>query len=142
MTQVKKTLKLLRRSPYQALAAILAMSLTFFISSIFVVMIVGGQVILNYIEQRPQVIAFFKDDVTETQINDVIANVKASTYTKEVKYITKEEKSDIMVWYSNFATKSPRKLDRLINTLNTNFSGNITHVQVLQTASLKVTGNI
>ncbi len=38
-----------------------------------------------------------------------------------LKYITKEEKSDIMVWYSNFATKSPRKLDRLINTLNTNF---------------------
>src|SRR3990167_7319983 len=35
MNQIKKTVKLLRRSPYQALAAALAMSLTFFVSSIF-----------------------------------------------------------------------------------------------------------
>jgi cell division transport system permease protein len=91
MTQVKKTLKLLRRSPYQALAATLAMSLTFFVSSIFVVLILGGQVILNYIEQRPQVIAFFKDEATETQISEVIENVKSTNLTKDVKYITKEE---------------------------------------------------
>ena len=37
MSQFKSTLKLLRRSPYQALAAALAMSLTFFVASIFVV---------------------------------------------------------------------------------------------------------
>ncbi|HSX18796.1 MAG TPA: permease-like cell division protein FtsX [Candidatus Saccharimonadales bacterium] len=89
--KVKKTLRVLRRSPYQALAATLAMSLTFFIASIFVVLIVGGQVVLNYIEQRPQVIAFFKDQTTESQINETITNVKATNLTKDVKYITKEE---------------------------------------------------
>ena len=68
MSQLKSTLKLLRRSPYQALAAALAMSLTFFVASIFVVLIIGGQLVLNYIEQRPQVIAFFKDDVSEAKI--------------------------------------------------------------------------
>lgn len=91
MTQVRKTLKLLRRSPYQALAATLAMSLTFFVSSIFVVLILGGQLVLNYIEQRPQVIAFFKDEATETQIARTIQEVEATDLARDVKYITKEE---------------------------------------------------
>ena len=91
MTQIKKTVTLLRRSPYQALAATLAMSLTFFIASIFVVLIIGGQIILNYIEQRPQVIAFFKDDVSEAKINEIIEVVRATDLAREVKYITKEE---------------------------------------------------
>lgn len=91
MTQIKRTVTLLRRSPYQALAATLAMSLTFFIASIFVVLIAGGQIILNYIEQRPQVIAFFKDEVSEAKINQIIEEVRATDLAREIKYITKEE---------------------------------------------------
>lgn len=91
MTQIKKTLTLLRRSPYQALAAILAMSLTFFIASIFVVLIIGGQIVLNFIEQRPQVIAFFKDEVSEAQINKIIETVEVTGLARDIKYITKEE---------------------------------------------------
>jgi len=91
MKQIKSTFKLLRRSPYQALAAALAMSLTFFVASIFVVLIIGGQLVLNYIEQRPQVIAFFKDDVTESKITEIINQVKSTSLTREVKYVTKEE---------------------------------------------------
>lgn len=91
MTQIKKTITLLRRSPYQAAAAILAMSLTFFIASIFVVLIIGGQIILNYIEQRPQVIAFFKDEVSEAQISAITEEVAATGLTRDVKYISKED---------------------------------------------------
>jgi cell division transport system permease protein len=91
MNQIKRTIKLLRRSPYQALAAGLAMTLTFFVASIFAVLVIGGQMVLNYVEQRPQVIAFFKDDATETKINDVIAKVKSTGLAKEIKYVTKDE---------------------------------------------------
>lgn len=91
MRQVKQSIKLIRRSPYQALAATLAMSLTFFISSLFVILIIGGQIVLNYVEQRPQVIAFFKDDTTEQQINATIEKVKSTGLAKSVKYVTKEE---------------------------------------------------
>jgi cell division transport system permease protein len=91
MKQPKETIRLIRRSPYQALAAALAMSLTFFISSIFILLIVGGQIVLNYIEQRPQVIAFFKDNATETQINDLSSKVQATGLTTSVKYVSKEE---------------------------------------------------
>src|SRR3989338_4185368 len=91
MKQAKDALKLIRRSPYQALAAALAMSLTFFVSSIFILLIIGGQIILNYIEQRPQVIAFFKDDAKETQISDLTSKVQATGLTTNIKYVSKEE---------------------------------------------------
>lgn len=91
MKPIKRTLTSLRRSPYQAVAAALAMTLTFFISSIFIILIIGGQLVLNYIEQRPQVIAFFKDDVQETKINDLSEKIKATGLAKELKYVSKEE---------------------------------------------------
>src|SRR3989339_1324206 len=91
MNQVKKTIKLLRRSPYQALAAALAMSLTFFVASIFVILVIGGQIVLNYIEQRPQIVAFFKDDASQSQIRQIEEQIKATGLTREVKYVTKEE---------------------------------------------------
>ncbi len=91
MRQAKEAAKIIRRSPYQALAASLAMSLTFFVTSIFVIMILGGQIILNYVEQRPQVIAFFKDDTKETQITETIEKIKSTNLAKDIKYVTKEE---------------------------------------------------
>ena len=91
MKPVKDTLKVLRRSPYQAMAAALAMSLTFFVSSIFIVLILGGQLVLRYIEQRPQVIAFFKDNTKDTRINEISNEIKATGLVKEVKYVSKEE---------------------------------------------------
>lgn len=67
------------------------MSLTFFVSSLFVIMILGGQIVLNYIEQRPQVIAFFKDETKDSQITETIERVKATGLVKDIKYVTKEE---------------------------------------------------
>lgn len=91
MKQIKKTLKFLRRSPYQALAAGLAMTLTFFIASVFIVLIFGGQIILNFIEQRPQVIGFFKESTSDTKILEIKNKIESSTYARQVKYVTKEE---------------------------------------------------
>lgn len=91
MSQIKKTVKMIRRSPYQALAAVIAMSLTFFVASIFIVLILGGQVVLNYIEQRPQVIAFFKDNTTDSQIQKIQNEVQESGLTKDIKFVSKDE---------------------------------------------------
>lgn len=95
MRQIKKTVKLLRRSPYQALAAGLAMTLTFFVASVFLLLVAGGQIVLNYVEQRPQVIGFFKDTASESKILEVKKNIESTGLTKEVKYITKEEALEI-----------------------------------------------
>ena len=54
----------IRRSPYQALAAILIMTLTFFVASVFILTAAGSQALLRYFETRPQVTAFFDDQFT------------------------------------------------------------------------------
>lgn len=124
MRQVRKTLKLLRRSPYQALAAALAMTLTFFVSSIFIILIIGGQIVLNFIEQRPQVIAFFKDDTPQSKINEIVDQVKSTNLTREVKFVSKEEalaiyrernKDDPLLLESVSADFLPASIDISIN---------------------------
>ena len=91
MTQIKKTLKLLRRSPYQALAAMIAMAFTFFIASIFIFLALGGQIVLKYVEERPTISAFFKDNTSEVRINEISSNLRQSGLARDIKYVSKEE---------------------------------------------------
>lgn len=79
------------RSPYQALAAIGIMTLTFFIASVFVLLAAGSSTILHYFETRPQVTAFFEDEVTLVQVEDLRTRLLATGKIDEAKYVSKEE---------------------------------------------------
>lgn len=81
----------MRRTPYQALAAILIMFLTFFITTVFILTAGGFQTILRYFETRPQVTAFLKDDTTTIQVDTLKAKLAQTGKVKETKYISKEE---------------------------------------------------
>ena len=83
MKFLKTTSRNLRRSPYQAMAAILIMTLTFLVVSFFVFLIVGSSQIINFFESKPQVTAFFKDDAKQSDIdalkNNLIETKKTSS---------------------------------------------------------------
>lgn len=81
----------IRRSPYQALAAVGIMILTFFVSSVFVLLAAGSGAILHYFETRPQVTAFLKDEVTLAQVEDLKTRLMATDKVVEAKYVSKEE---------------------------------------------------
>jgi len=81
----------IRRSPYQALAAILIMVLTFFVATVFVLTAGGFQIVLRYFETRPQVTAFLKDETTLSQVDTIKARLAQTGKVKESKYISKEE---------------------------------------------------
>lgn len=87
----KTTWNHIRRSPYQAAAAVAIMMLTFFIASIFILIAAGSERILYYFETRPQATAFFKDETEMTQIDNLEAKLAASGKVKEMKFVTKEE---------------------------------------------------
>lgn len=87
----KTTWTHIRRSPYQALAAVGIMILTFFVCSVFVLLAAGSGAILRYFETRPQVTAFFKDEVTLTQVEDLKTRLLATDKVAEAKYVSKEE---------------------------------------------------
>lgn len=89
--QLKTTWKHLRRAPYQTIASIVILTLTFFVTTVFALTMLGSEQILNYFETRPQVTAFFKDDTREETITALKQELNNLDIVSEVKYVSKEE---------------------------------------------------
>lgn len=82
----------IRRSPYQALAAVMIMMLTIFIGLTFFLLSLGSQKLLVYLEHKPQVIAFFNDTVTnEDQVRDLENQLKAGGKVNAVTFVSKDQ---------------------------------------------------
>jgi len=81
----------IRRSPYQALSAVLIMSLTFLVISFFVFLLVGSSKIINFFESKPQVTAFFNNDATQQQINGLQNELSTSGEIASIKFVSKDE---------------------------------------------------
>src|SRR5579872_3773244 len=81
----------IRRSPYQAMAAILIMMLTFLAVSVFTILVVGSSGVISYFESKPQVTAFFKDDATSSQIESLQNDLKATGKVSSIKFVSKDQ---------------------------------------------------
>ena len=91
MSHVKTSWKHIRRSPYQALAAIFIMMLTFLTISVFAFIVFGSTAIIKYFESKPQVTAFFKEEAKQQDIEGLEADLKQTGKVAEVKFISKKE---------------------------------------------------
>ncbi|MCX6705414.1 MAG: permease-like cell division protein FtsX, partial [Candidatus Woesebacteria bacterium] len=81
----------IRRSPFQALAASFVLTLTFFVTTIVLVLVYSSSQLITYFETRPQVIAFLKSDAVDASIADLQHTLSADTHIKNIKYVSKEE---------------------------------------------------
>jgi len=88
---LKTTWKHIRRSPYQALAAIMIMTFTFFVAATLLLAAGASQKILSYFEGKPQITAFFKDKVTDKDIGNMENALKNTGKVSSIKYVSKEE---------------------------------------------------
>lgn len=84
-----------RRSPYQALAAIFIMMLTFLTISVFTFLIVGSQRIITFFESKPQVTAFFKDETSQASVDSLESKLQSTGKVSSMKYISKQQALDI-----------------------------------------------
>lgn len=91
MKFITTTWKNIRRSPYQALAAILVMTLTFLAVSFFIFLLVGSSKIINYFESKPQVTAFFKNEAKQSDINALENQLQATNKISSIKFVSKDE---------------------------------------------------
>ena len=85
----------IRRAPFQALAAIFILTITFFVVTILSVLVYSSGNALKYFETRPQVIAFLKDEATpETtaRLQDKLSN---DSRVSKVSFVTKEQALEI-----------------------------------------------
>lgn len=81
----------MRRSPYQALAAILTMFLTFLLSGLFFLTTVASIVILQYFESKPQITVFFVDKAGQTEADALRKTLEGTGKVASVKFVSKED---------------------------------------------------
>ncbi len=88
---MSNALKNIRRSPYQALSAILVLGANFFVISILTLVLLISQTILIHFETRPQIIAYLSDTAKQEDVNQTINSIAATLLVKDIRYISKEE---------------------------------------------------
>lgn len=92
---IKNAQRNIRRTPYQALAATMVMFFTFLVVSVFALLTVGSQRILNYYESKPQAIAFFKDNTSDMDIAAIQSALKQTGKVTGLKFISKQDALEI-----------------------------------------------
>lgn len=92
---LKTSLGDMRRSPFQVLAAVSVLAITFFVATLMVIMVYSSQQVLRYFETRPQVLAFIKDDVQDSDITAFIEELTNDEKVKDVNYVSKEKAFEI-----------------------------------------------
>lgn len=95
MKTFKTTWRNIRRSPYQAFAAIFVMTLTFLFISFFTFLLYGSSKAISYFESRPQVTAFFRQEVKQADIDNLKNDLNATNKVAGIKFVSKEEALEI-----------------------------------------------
>lgn len=98
----------IRRTPYQAMAAIMVMFLTFLTMQIFALLAYGSHQLLTEFESKPQVIGFFKDNTTDQDITAIKRALEQTGRVSSVKYVSKDEALQI---YKDRNKNDPKLLE-------------------------------
>lgn len=88
---LKTVAKYIRRSPYQAISALLIMTLTFFVITCFAFLTIISVRLIDYLESRPQLTVFFSETSTPEDINALKTQLEQTQKTVLVRYVSKEE---------------------------------------------------
>lgn len=98
----------MRRNPYQSLAAVLIMTLTFLAISVFAFIVLGSSVVIRHFESKPPVTAFFKNEATTANIQELENNLKQTGKVARTRYVSKQEAVQI---YKEQNKKDPLLLE-------------------------------
>src|SRR3989338_4855834 len=95
MKTFKTTWRNIRRSAYQAFAAVLVMTLTFLFISFFTFLLYGSTKAISYFESRPQVTAFFKNEVKQADIDNLRDSLMVTNKVSSIKFVSKQDALEI-----------------------------------------------
>lgn len=88
---IQTVAKYIRRSPYQSIAAILIMSLTFLTIAVFSIITIISVRVISYFETRPQLSVFFKQEATADEVNTLRQQLNETGKSKSIKFVSKDE---------------------------------------------------
>lgn len=85
----------IRRAPFQAMAAISVLAITFFVSTLIAVTVFSSNQLLRYFETRPQIIAFLTEEATDEQIDELMGRLESDPRIGNLKFVSKEDALNI-----------------------------------------------
>lgn len=91
MALFKTTWQHIRRSPYQALAAVMIMGLTIFAATLFIISAFVSAEVINHFESLPQITAFFKRSATQDDAKALEQKLQDTGRIAKVRYVSQEE---------------------------------------------------
>ena len=91
MKNLTTALTTIRRAPYQSMAAIMLLTVTFFVAYSFSLFTIGSEQVLKYFETRPQVVAFFEVDAPDSEIQAAYNSLREKEYVTDISLVTKED---------------------------------------------------
>jgi cell division transport system permease protein len=95
MTIRTTTWKYIRRSPYQAVAAIITMFVTFLLGGFFFLTSTASAVTLGFFESKPQITVFFSDQAAQKDADALTEKLRATGKTASITYVSKDQALNI-----------------------------------------------
>ena len=95
MKSIKTGWHHIRRSPIQSFTALLLMTFSFILISLFIVVSNGTMQTLNYFETKPEITIYLKDGLDNVAIEKLKTDLSNYDHVKEVKYISKDKALEI-----------------------------------------------
>src|SRR3989344_1215495 len=88
---LKTSLDNIKRAPFQALAAISVLTVTFFVTTLIAIIVYSSNQLIKYFETRPQFIAFLIDEVKDDEIASLKQKLENDPRVRAVRFVSKEE---------------------------------------------------
>lgn len=95
MKSFNTALTAIRRSPYQSILSTIVLTITFFIAFTFSIMTIGSQKVLQYFETQPRVIAFFRLETENAEIDNLAEELRSKDFVKDINIVDKAEALEI-----------------------------------------------
>jgi cell division transport system permease protein len=95
MKSIKTGWHHIRRSPIQSFTALLLMTFSFILISLFIIVSNGTIRTLNYFETKPEITIYLKDGLDNVAIEKLKTDLSNYDHVKEVKFISKDKALEI-----------------------------------------------
>jgi len=95
MNSIKTSWHHIRRSPIQSFTALLLMTFSFILISVFAIITNGIVKTLNYFETKPEITIYLKDGIDNSAIENLKTELANYKNIKEVRFISKEKALEI-----------------------------------------------
>lgn len=130
----KTTWHHIRRSPFQSLVAFMVLSVTFFVTSLFVLSSQGLSTLLSDFETKPEVTIFLKDGLELSAVENLQKELASYPSIREIKFISKEKALSI---YQEQNKDNPLLTEMVTaSILPASFEVSVSDPQILEEISL------